>query len=97
MESEPSPLVREPRSRHSHALKRLGGAVPKAFYPRRSGTKIEPNSVVSWSENTTKRRMGFNLFSKWLKRDEFDIETPEGWEKRMQELISVAACGSDYD
>lgn len=41
--------------------------------------------------------MGFNLFSKWLKRDEFDIETPEGWEKRMQELISVAACGSDYD
>lgn len=97
MESEPSLLAREPRSRHSHGLKWLGWAVPKAFYPRRSETEIGPISVVSRSENTTKRRMGFNLFSKWLKRDEFDIETPEGWEKRMQELISVAACGSDYD
>lgn len=37
-------------------------------------------------------RMKWNLFSSWLKRGDYAIETPEGWEKCMQEILLVILC-----
>ena len=36
--------------------------------------------------------MKWNLFSSWLKRGDYAIETPEGWEKCMQEILLVIPC-----